>query len=148
MKKKQAGKKQEHIQDASTIAKIAKANHHKQLTKDKIYPALTDATVSIDEAKMLLGVFSSIIMEEAMATLRQKKVGESRKKILKILSPDGAREKEIDEFLAIFESETLFDTRALIEGLKAAIEHTIMMEMRGRTLNSITPDWESMMTSG
>src|SRR6187549_1775103 len=81
------------------------------------YPALTAATVSIDEAKMLLRAISTLMMEEVMKTMKERKFADISPAILKVLTEDGERIEEIKELLAVFEKENLFVSREIIEGM-------------------------------
>lgn len=128
------------------IAQQLDAVRKKGIVRDKFYPALTAATVSVDEAKMLIHSISTLIMEEAMMTLREKKMSEIEAKLLKRLCPDGDQEKEVKELLAVFSGESLFTTRELTEGMSQAIEYMIQTDMRNRTLNSFEPNWDLMLT--
>lgn len=143
MKKTRA--KQEHIEDKELLAQQARIQGQRTLAKDKFYPALVGATVSVDESKMLLQSISSLIMEEALQVLKDRKVSDIKDKLLKRLCPDGAREKEVNKLIDVFLGETLFDTKAQIEGMTNVIDFMIRKEMQGRTLNSFEPDWELMM---
>ena len=137
--------KQEHIEDKTDIAQQARIQGQRTLAKDKFYPALVAATVSVDEAKMLLQSISSIIMEDALKVLRERKVSDVKERLIKTLCPNGDREKEITALIEVLNSETLFDTKAQVEGMTNVIDYMIRTEMQGRTLNSFTPDWDLMM---
>lgn len=138
-------KKQEHIQAPEQIARMMDVKRQQALTREKLYPALVDATVSIDESKMLLQAINSLIMEESLQVLREKKVQEIKDKLVKKLCEED-REKEITALLETISGETLFTAKSLIEGLTAAIDYTLRAESMNRTLNSLEPDWDTMMT--
>lgn len=138
-------KKQEHIQAPEQTARMMDVKRQQALTREKLYPALVDATVSIDESKMLLQAINSLIMEESLQVLREKKVQEIKDKLVKKLCEEG-REKEITALLETISGETLFTAKSLIEGLTTAIDYTLRAESMNRTLNSLEPDWDTMMT--
>lgn len=123
------------------------ANRRKILVKNKLYPALVGATTSVDESKMLLQAITSMIMEEGMRVLREKKISEIHGHLVKVLSSEG-RTKEIDALIGVLDDETLFTSRMLLEGLRQAIEQMIIDEMQSRTLKSFEPDWDRMLSKG
>ena len=141
--------KQKHVTDKAKLAQVAeqveKIKGQRSLAKDRLYPALVAATVSIDEAKMLLQSISTLVMEDALQVLKDKKTSEVKDRLLKKLCPDGDRAKEVGALLDVFDGETLFDTKSSVEGMAGAIDYMIRKETQERTLNSLTPDWESMM---
>ena len=110
------------------------------------YPALTAATVSIDEAKMLLRAISTLMMEEVMKTMKERKFSDISPAILKVLTEDGERVEEIKELLAVFEKENLFVSREIIEGMSNAIEQMLIEDQQGRTLDTLKPDWSKMLS--
>lgn len=112
------------------------------LIKDKFYPALEKATTSVDEAGMLLQAATSLLMEEAMETLRTKKIKEIKNRLIQKLCPDNERVLEIEQLISNFEDLTLFETRGHFESMKAVIEQMKMDDMRSRKLETLTPDWD------
>lgn len=112
---------------------------------DKFFPALVEATISIDEAKMLLQAATSLIMEEVMQTMRERKFKEIKGRLVKKLCSNDERLLQIEKLLDIFDNETLFVSRELIEGMKAAIEQMTLDEMMNRKLDTLKPDWNRML---
>lgn len=112
---------------------------------DKFFPALVEATISIDEAKMLLQAATSLIMEEVMQTMRERKFREIKGRLVKKLCSNDERLLQIEKLLDIFDNETLFVSRELIEGMKAAIEQMTLDEMMNRKLDTLKPDWNRML---
>lgn len=143
--------KQKHVTNKKDIAKVAeqveKIKAQRTLAKDRLYPALIAATVSVDEAKMLLQSIGTLVMEDALQVLRDKKMSEVKDSLLKKLCPDGEREKEVGVLLDVLSGETLFDTKAQVEGMTGVIDYMIRKEMQDRTLNSFTPDWDLMISN-
>lgn len=123
------------------IAAQMKVNGQQDLIEKVVFPAVVNATTSIDEAKMLLRAISASIMEESMKVLRETKMADIREGLVKKLTEEG-RVEEIDALLKSLDDQTLFDSRMLIEGLSSAIEQMIIDEMRGRTLRSLEVDWK------
>ncbi len=115
---------------------------HKQVfIKEKFYPALCEATVSVDESGMLLQAVTALIMEEAMETLRSTKMRDVKSRIVKKLTGDDERVPQIQRLIELFDGMTLFDTRAYVEGMKAVIEQMKIDEMSSRKLETLKADW-------
>ncbi len=138
-------KKQNHIQGPEAAARALEVARKRKIVTDQFYPALVAATVSVDEAKMLVSATSSLIMDTVLQTMKDRKFQEIRDSVLKKLCPDGAREKEIGEMLNIFLTENLFVTREIVEGMSNVIQQMVLDDTRNRTLNSFTPDWARML---
>lgn len=132
---------QEHLTNADDLLKKMEVDRKKDIVKDKFFPALVKATISVDEAKMLLGSISALMMEKVMGAMRERKFSEISEDLFKVLTEGGEREEEIRALLSVFEKENLFVTRELIEGMKAAIEQMILDDMQGRNLESLKADW-------
>lgn len=113
---------------------------------DEFFPALTGATVSVDEAKMLLQSINTLMMEEVLKTMKLTKFDELKEQLLARLCPNGDRLVEVTALLDTIKDETLFSSREITEGMARAIDQMIMDEMRQRTLNTFTPDWEKYLT--
>lgn len=119
-----------------------KLTQQRKFIIEQFFPALKEATVSIDEATQLLNATTSLIMEEAMEVLRTKKMAEVRNRIVKKLCPNDERLLAIEHLIDLFEKQTLFEVRLNIEGLKAAIEQMKIDEMRSRKLDTLKEDWD------
>lgn len=114
----------------------------RKLIKEQFYPALVEATVSVDEAQMLLQAAVSLIMEEAMEKLRTTLVADIRNRLVKKLAPNDERLLQIEKLIDIFHDHTLFEARGHFESMKAVIEQMKMDEMQKRKLDTLIPDWE------
>jgi len=120
---------------------------HKQIfIKEKFYPALCDATISVDEAGFLLQAMTSLIMEEAMNTLRTTRMKQVRSSMVKKLTKGDERVLQIESLISLFDGLTLFDTRAYVEGMKAVIEQMKIDEMASRKLDSLKVNWDRYLT--
>lgn len=113
----------------------------RKIVTEKFFPALTAATVSVDEARMLVSATTSLIMEAAMAVLKEKTFKDIEEDVFKKLCPDGERAEEIRDLLKVFSDETLFVSREIIEGAKQAIDQMVNDEMRSRSLATLKADW-------
>lgn len=112
----------------------------RSIIMDTFYPALIEATVSVEEAESLVQAMGASIMGEVLKEAQQKKFSEISPKLLDILAKDERRE-EIKKLLATLEGETLFDAREIIEGMTNAIKMMVREEMQGRKLDTLKADW-------
>ncbi len=116
--------------------------YERQFVKEKFYPALVNATKSVDEASMLLQAITALIMEEAMAVLKEKNMKEIRNRIIKKLDPDSERGLSMETLVTLFDKQTLFKARSYIEGMKAVLEQMKIEDMQSRGLETLKPNWE------
>lgn len=119
----------------------------RSIIMDTFYPALMEATVSVDEAKALIQALGSSLMSEALRTMRERKFSEISEAVLNVLTKD-ERKEEIKNLLSTLENESLFDAREIIEGMTNAIEMMIREEMQGRKLDSLKADWTKYLNGG
>lgn len=128
------------------IAREMEVKRKRAIVVNKYWPALTKATISVDEARMLVSVTSSFIMEAVMESMKTRKFSEIKEQVFKKLCPDGERKEEIAALLDVFDQESLLVSREIIEGAKAVIDQILIDESRKRTLESFLPvDWGRML---
>ena len=123
------------------ILREMEISRKRKIVTEKFFPSLVAATVSVDEARMLVSATTSLIMEEAMRSMKVRKFSEIEEEVFKKLCPDGERAEEIRELLKVFSEETLFVSREIIEGAKQAIDQMVNDEMRTRSLSTLKADW-------
>lgn len=119
----------------------------RKLIKERFYPALVEATISVDEAQMLLQAATSLIMEEAMEKLRSTSMKDIKNRMIKKLAPNDERVLQIEKLLGIFDDHTLFDARGHFESMRAVIEQMKIDEMQKRKLDTLVPDWDRYLTA-
>lgn len=127
------------------IARDMEVGRKRLIITDKFYPALVEATTSVDEAKMLIRSITSLMMEDILQAMKEKKMSEIKFNLLHKLCPDGERQAEIEALLDSLGDENLFVVRELVEGMSNAIEQMILDEMQDRKLDSLSPDWNRML---
>ncbi len=110
------------------------------------FPALRDATISVDEAGFLLGGIVSLIMEEAMEALKTTRMRDVRQRIIEKLCPNDERVLSIGHLVTLFDGQTLFEARGNIEGMKQVVEQIKMDEMRSKKLADVKVDWQRYLT--
>ncbi len=108
---------------------------------EQFYPALVDATISIDEASMLLQAAASLIMEDVLGTMKERNFDDIYNRLVKKLCPEGVRQLQIEKWLTTLNGENLFVARELIEGANRAIQQMLHDEGKNRKLDTLTPDW-------
>lgn len=131
--------KEQLIQEAENKKEISRKHH---LIVDSFYPALINATISVDEAKALIHVMGSLIMEEVLKTMKFRRFSEVTESLHQHLAKDGERSKEIRILLESLNGENLFVAREIIEGMSKAIGAMEVAEMRTRNLSTLKADWE------
>lgn len=127
------------------LSKAFEVERKRTLVVDKFYPALVGATVSVDEAKMLMQSISSLMMEDVLSSMKSRKFAPIVEKAVKSLCPNGDREVEVRALLETLVKEDLLTAREIVEGMSNAIEQMILEDMQGRTLNSFSPNWDKML---
>jgi len=137
--KKVTKTKQEIAKQMSNQHEVARK---RSLIVDEFYPALIKATVSVDEAKALISAMGTLLMEQVLKTMKERKFSDIAMDLQNILCTDGERKDEIGSLLATLANENLFVAREIIEGMTAAIEASIREEMRIRTLATLKTNWE------
>ncbi len=115
--------------------KVAEAKRLRAIAKDKLYPALINATTSIDDAKFLLGSFSNMMMEAFLARMKEVKFIDL--KLHNKLDKSHEFYKQYIELLAIFADESIYTSRELIEGMKNEIQMFIDTELKDRKLDTL-----------
>lgn len=124
------------------VAQDYKRAQARKLIKERFYPALVEATISVDEAGMLLQAATSLIMEEAMEKLRSTPMKDIKSRMVKKLAPNDERVLQIEKLLEVFDNHTLFDARWHFESMRAVLEQMKTDEFQKRKLDTMTPDWE------
>ncbi len=107
--------------------------------KNKFYPALLGSSYSIDDAQSFISSLSTMIMQEFLQTMKERRMGE-----LNLVSKLDEKEEKHDELVnlvRIFDDMTLFDAKELIEGMKSEISLFINQELKDRPLSSLKATW-------
>lgn len=124
------------------VKRKQEVSRKKDILINKFYPALEEATVSIDEAKMLISAISSLMMEEVLSTMKILKFSAVIDNLHTKLCADGQRSEEVKKLLTTLEGENLYVAREILEGVTRSIETMITAEMRDRKLFSLKTNWD------
>lgn len=136
---------QKHLTKAG-VAQLAKNKEEvarkRTIIVDQFYPALIEATVSVDEAKALISALGSLVMEDTLRTMRERRFVDIKEILIEQLCKDGERKEGITKLLETLKDENLFTAREIIEGMTKAIEAMVTEELRGRKLDTLKTNWE------
>ena len=124
--------KSEIIADAKRIKDVKRK---REFVSKELYPALIKASESIEDAKFLLGSLSNMIMESFLQEMREKKFKELN--LSSKLDKKAPNHKEFKALLELFNDETIFISRELVEGMKNEVQMMIDNEMKARKLDTL-----------
>jgi hypothetical protein len=122
-------------QIAQGMKNIQEVKRMRAFVKDTFYPQLILASTSIDDAKYLLTSFSNMVMEQFLTLMKEKKFAELNLKDK--LDPKLPQYEEFVKLLDLFNDETVFSARELIEGMNMEIQTMINNELKERKLDSL-----------
>lgn len=117
----------------------AKFQQKLKFTKEKLYPAVINASLNIDDAKMFLSSINNVLMEKFLGEM--KKLTFKELKIVEGLDEKAEKYKEYKELLALFDDMSVFDAKDYLEGMKNEIDVFITDEMKNRPLSSLKAKW-------
>ena len=139
MRKKQAPKVRSKEQILADLKANEKFQEKMTFIKTKVYPALCEATTSIDDATQNLSIINSIIMEKFLGFMKEKTMKDIN--IYTNLSEKDEKYEELKAFLSLFDDYTIFDTKDILEGLKNEITLFITEENKTRKLADLKTKW-------
>jgi hypothetical protein len=87
--------------------------------KEKFYPALIDASKSIDDATSFLASINTIIMEDFLSRMKEVKLGDM--KLADKLDPKDEKYEELKAMLALFDEIDVFKAKEYIAGMREEI---------------------------
>lgn len=127
---------------AQLIADMQKSAEWKKrmdFARNKFYPALIEASTSIDDAKMLLSSINNVLMEKFLAKMKEQTVKDI--KLTEALDPKDEKYGDYLQLISLFNDMSLFEAKTNIEGMKGEIETWLTDEMRERSLESLRTKW-------
>jgi len=136
MAKRKFKNKEQVIKDLKRNQDFAKKM---EFVKTKFYPALIESSHSIDDARTFLGSFSTMIMQEFLQTMKNKKVSELG--LVKMLDAKDEKYEQIKAVVELFDDASLFEAKELVEGMKAEIQLFVDEELKERPLSTVKPRW-------
>ena len=110
-----------------------------KFTREQLFPAVVDASDSIDDAKMFLSSINTVIMERFLGEM--KKLTFKDLKIIEGLDDKGEKFGKYQILLALFDDMTVFDAKDYIEGMRNEIDIWVNDELRERPMSSLNCKW-------
>ena len=135
-------KKQEHLTTEQLIEQSRKKiewENKMKFIKEKFYPALCEATSSIEDATQNLTIINSVIMEKFLT--RMKTVTMKDIDIYTNLTPSDPQYEGLKKMLELFDEMSVFDAKELFEGMKAEISLFLGEEQKERKLEDLKVRW-------
>lgn len=117
------------------LKRITRTKVLRAFVKDKFYPHLIKASNSIDDAKFLTSSLGNMVMEQFLGLMKDMKFSEL--KLIEKLDPKADKHEEYKAMIELFNDESVYDTRELIEGMKNEIQMNIDNELKERKLESL-----------
>jgi len=124
---------------AKGIRDVQEVRRQRSFVKDKFFPSLIKASTSIEDAKYLLTSLGNMIMQEFLAQMKEKKFNEL--KLTEKLDPKSPQFEDIKTMVELFNDESIFTARELVEGMQNEIETNITDELKARKLDSLKTNW-------
>lgn len=109
--------------------------------RDTFWPALCDASTSVEDATILLEGFNTVIMQTFLAKMKDFTIGD----LALQTKLDAMSDKFIEntKLLELFSEMSVFEAKENIEGMRNEITLFQRDEMKTRPLNSLKTKWVS-----
>ena len=107
--------------------------------REQFWPALLDASTSIEDASTILYGFNTQMMEQFLGFMKEKKVADLG--LPNKLDPESPKYQENLKLIEIFSDMDVFTAKEYIEGLKNEIELWKREEMQARSLSTLKVTW-------
>lgn len=133
-KEKQVYRKREEI--IGDLKKNKVFQEKMKFAREVFYPALCQATKSIDDAQIFLGGFNTALMQEFLSLMKDKKMSD-----LSLESKLSGMSPEYKPVVSIFNDMTVFDAKDHIEGMKTEIQLFLTEENKSRKLSELHTKW-------
>lgn len=122
-------------QIAEGMKRVQEAKRLRAFAKDVLYPAVINASTSVDDAKFLLGSLANQMMEVFLARMKETKFIDLQ--LHSKLDKNAPNYKQYIDLLSVFANENIFTARELIEGMKNEIQMFVDNEMKQRKLDTL-----------
>lgn len=103
--------------------------------KEKFYPAILDIDSSISDTKMFISSVNQMMMEKFLGFMREKKFSELNLK--DILDKKDENYEKYVALLDLFNEQTVFDAKDMIEGLSGEIQTFVEDELKERKISTL-----------
>ncbi len=143
MKKKQAPKMRTKEELLASLKGNAVFKEKMAFTREKFYPALIEATTSIDDAQQNLYTINTVIMEKFLGLMKEKTMKDI--KLVDNLSKDDPKYEQMVELVSLFDNFSVFDAKDLLEGMRNEISLFLTNENKSRSLADLKVVWIDQM---
>lgn len=106
-----------------------------KFVKEKFWPALLDASTSIEDSQQLLSGFNTQIMQTFLGEMKNKSTKELN--LIDQLDKKAENYEAHKKLVELFDDLNIFDAKDYIEGMKNEIELWKSEEMQLRPLSSL-----------
>lgn len=110
-----------------------------KFTREVFYPALHEASTSVDDAVMLLSGFNTAIMQEFLGLMKVKTVKDLD--LSSKLDVKAEKAPEMKKLLELFNDMSVFEAKDLIEGMRNEINLFQSEFWKERRLNDLPAKW-------
>lgn len=114
-----------------------------KFAREEFYPALCKASSSIDDAQMFLSSFNTMVMQEFLELMKQKKLADLM--LEDKLDKNAPQYNEIIQLVHLFDDMSVFDVKDQVEGMRNEISLFITEENKGRKLEDLKTTWLDQM---
>ncbi len=108
-------------------------------TKNKFWPALVEASMSIDDAKQFVASIPGMVMNLILESYKGRKFGELN--LISKLSTTDPKYEKYKAMLELFNDEDVFIARDLIRDMEGEINLALRDEEISRPLSSLKVNW-------
>lgn len=118
-----------HMQD------VGRTKVKRDFVREKFFPALCEATDSINDADVFLQSFSSMAMESFLNLMKEKKFGEFD--LTSKLDKNSPKYEAIQKMVHLFDDMSMREAQDMIDGMKDEIRFFYKKEMQTRKLGDL-----------
>ncbi len=116
-----------------------KAVELRKFVRDVFFPALCASTYSINDADVFLQSFNTMLMENFLQLMKEKKFGDL--KLHEQLDPTGPKHAEIQAMIHLFDDMPVREAQDVIEGMKNELRDLYRRETMTRPLTDLKTNW-------
>lgn len=119
----------------------ANKDFQKRMTfiKEEFWPALCEASTSIEDAKILLTGFNNVVMQSFLGLMKEKHLKDLG--LTTKLDAQSDKFLENQKLLGLFSEMSVFEAKEYIEGMRNEIDTFLTDEMKERPLSSLKVKW-------
>lgn len=127
------------IQDVGSEDRKAKQKKLSLFIREQLFPALCEATNNINDADIFLQTFSTMIMENFLQIMKEKKFSEFNLALK--LNKDDPKYENLQKVVHLFDDMNVREAQDIIDGMKNELRFFYSDEMKNRKLESLKVNW-------